>query len=422
MKILILGNGKTGKSLKGWFEKQNCTVKIFDDDQSISQVNFVEAVEFCPDRVVLSPSFKKSHPLVQKLRQTSVVLSQLDMFGSLPMVSITGTNGKTTVVSLCNYILTNCNKKCFAVGNFGLPISEVLEKPFDWLICETSSFMLEQSFTPFAPNVSVLTNFDQDHLDFHGSLGQYALAKSLNFINQREDQVAIFNGDDPYFDYFSKQCCSKKLVVSTKRNANCCLDGKVVCFDFNNIRQTAICHWFDNLEKHDQTNYLLSFAVCVLLGATLEECIKYAETFSKPNHRLKKVVTIDNVTFINDSKATNVHATLAALKSVGGKVFLIVGGSDKGEDFSRLFPHVKNVVVCAIGQTANKIANTGKKYQKEVICCQTLDQAVHLGWSVLNSFGGGTVLLSPASASFDMFDSYAQRGEKFEEICKNISK
>lgn len=420
MKILILGNGKTGQSLKKWFEKQDCEVKIFDDDQSISQLNFVQAVEFGADRVVLSPSFKKSHPLVQKLKSTTTVLSQLDMFGSLPMVSVTGTNGKTTVVTLCQYILSQTDKKTFAVGNCGLPITSVLEERFDWLICETSSFMLEQCFLPFAPNISVLTNFDQDHLDFHGSMGQYALAKCQNFLHQKT-QIAIFNGDDAYFDYFSKQCKCKKLVVSLKKNSNCCLDGKVVCFDFENVRQTAICHWFDLLGKHDQTNYLLAFSVCVLLGVPLEDCIKYAKGYTKPDHRIKKVATIDNVTFINDSKATNVHATQTALKSMSGKVFLIVGGSDKGEDFSRLFSHTKNVVFCAIGQTAQKIAEAGKKYQKEVIICQTLEQAVKLGWSVLNSFGGGTVLLSPACASFDMFNSYVQRGEEFEKICKNIS-
>lgn len=416
--IIVYGRGKTGLALANLAKKLGLPPVFYDDEKGFD----------CNEKfshgsvVVKSPGVKPfAKGIVEAQKAGAKIVGELDFCFPLcrgKCVSVTGTNGKTTVCEMIRHILSREGKSNFLLGNGGIPFAQhVLDvKEDDTVVLESSSFQLEGA-NKFSPYISVLTNVAPDHLDYHGTFKNYCKAKTNNFRLQREKDFSIFNADDNGALQMSFESPAYTLYYSTKNpNANCYYGNGEVCLNVRGKVVNYRCAF--NMTEYNLSNAMCAVLVCFLLGVGVEDSCRHLQTYSFLPHRNTVVERFDGVTFVDDSKATNVHATLSALKCYANTpVALIVGGFDKGENFDRLFdgvsPNVK--VVCAVGQTAEKIFNCGKKHFCNVKICKDYRQAVKLCYRAMLPTGG-TVLMSNACASFDSFENYACRGEYFCRI------
>ena len=418
--IIIYGAGATGLALKGLLKNNN--VVIYDDDPAKSQVKSVDL-----DRVellVTSPGIPPTSQLVaQCIKRGIKVVGELQLcywLCSNKIVSVTGTNGKTTVTQLVKHMLDACGQSSKLLGNGGVPLSQEVANlnPQDVVVLESSSFQLKDCLD-FAPTVSAVTNLAPDHLDYHKNYQDYINAKLNNFLHQNNTQFAIFNLDDKAVVDCSALAKSQKLFYSTTKPCNCYYnDGKVVV-DVG-VKQTIA---FENtFSNHNLSNVLCATLCVAALGVDVKTAVQSVKTFSLANHRMQFVGQVGNVCFVDDSKATNIHAVISALQSTAGDVYLILGGVDKGLDFSELvgscyFEKVR--FVACIGDTADKLAVIMSKYGVCCEKCHSLQQATQLCFRKAKA-NGGTVLLSPACSSFDMFSSYKHRGSVFKQAVKEL--
>lgn len=417
---IIYGCGKTGRGLKTMLDKLGEHYVFFDDEHGFSAVG-----DFSADSVVLvSPGvMPDAGGILAAKKVGSTVVGELDFcfgFCKSPCVSVTGTNGKTTTCRLIYHILQFAGRKSRLLGNGGIPFSsEVLDIGDDeTVVLESSSFQLENARI-FSPYISVLTNVAPDHLDHHKSFDSYISAKCNNFLRQSADAFSVFNADDKNALALSEVSRAQKLFYSThNRNANCYFADGAVHVDFQNETRVVPSEFLSKLLLHNLSDTLCAILVCRILGVPPEVSCKAVESYRNLPHRLQTVAEFNDVLFVDDSKATNVHATLGALASFENvPVGLILGGSDKGCSFDEIFSDIgTNVkIICAVGQTAEKIAETSQRYSVSVRLCESYRQAVEMCYSRLKNIGG-VVLMSNACASFDMFNGYAQRGEHFAKI------
>jgi len=330
------------------------------------------------------------------------VVSEIELaswYIDCPLICVTGTNGKSTVTMLIDYILKCAGKRTIGCGNLGMPLSEVVlnYKNLDYCVAEVSSFQLE-FINDFKPYISVWLNFSYDHLDHHASMDEYLKAKLRIFENQTPSDWAVV-----YYE-------ENKRVGNTKAK-------KIIYGDKSGVEFVVEDIFLKG--KHNHDNIQAAFAVAKICGIESEVIKNAVKTFKPLSHRMEYVDTIENITFIDDSKATNVHAVIPALNSLNAPVVLILGGRDKGDDFTRLKDVIKEKVktVVVIGEAKEKIINQLKKI---VHICEssTLENAVEDAMKF--SVPGGTVILSPGCSSFDMFKDYKERGERFKEAVKQI--
>lgn len=423
--IIIYGRGKTGQSLRKLLKTQGKKAVFYDDNEGFED----NTVKFSDkSTVLLSPGVKPSSAGIIAAKSVGArLVSELEYCFPLcrsKCVSVTGTNGKTTICEMIYHILQSCNKKCRLLGNGGIPFSsEVLQaRSNEVVILESSSFQLTDA-TTFAPYISVFSNLACDHLDYHGNYENYALAKLNNFIHQK-DGYAVFNLDDLSVRELSEACHCEKLFYSVASpNANCYFDGNKVIININGKQFNAQTQVLQTYAKHNLSNALAATLVAYALGVPLQSAVDSFVDYKLLPHRMEFVSDFNNVTFINDSKATNVHATVNALKNYAQPLALILGGSDKGEKFDEIFTALgSNVVgVVASGETANAILDCGVKHGISVAVFDDLAQATHYCYKLISQHGGGIVLMSNACASFDKFNGYGERGEYFravvEELC-----
>ncbi|MCM1042964.1 MAG: UDP-N-acetylmuramoyl-L-alanine--D-glutamate ligase [Corallococcus sp.] len=424
--IVIFGMGKTGNSLKRLLENKH-NLWLFDDNPNKSSLKFSDIPLEAIDEVIVSPGVNYRNPIVKEFKKKNIpVIGELQYCFencNSPCISVTGTNGKTTVTQLINYILNQNGIQGLLLGNGGKPFSEYLSciKPDNIVVLESSSFQLE-NFASFSPYISVFTNLHFDHLDYHETYNNYIEAKCNNFTHQTKEQFAIFNLDDANVTELSKRCIANKLFYSVDKECNCYLKKNTVCIDINGNMQYAESSYLDKLSLFNKSNVLCALLVCSLLGVNLSSALEAVSSFTYDKHRTEFAGKKENVIFVDDSKATNLHATLAAIDSIQGNLALILGGSDKGYSFDILFKNTDKIkFVAAIGETANNIFSAACKNNfNDIIICDNLHDAVCKCYESIRQ-DGGTVLLSPACASFDMFSGYAERGELFckiaEEIC-----
>ena len=244
----------------------------------------------------------------------------------------------------------------------------------------------------------------------------YVDAKLNNFLHQDASQIAIFNLDDKQVVNCAYRARSKKMFYSSNAPCDCYYDGKSI------VVGGVAYPYINNLANHNLSNVLCAVLCVYMLGLDVEKAVKSLQTFVFDNHRMQVVGCKQNVRFVDDSKATNVHAVDCALRSINGDVCLILGGVDKGLDFTQLFESAsfdKVRFVACIGQTAKQLQRHCQRYGINCALCQSLQSAVALCYQKA-LLGGGTVLLSPACSSFDMFESYQQRGDVFQQVVKDI--
>lgn len=419
--IVIYGRGKTGKSVANLLSLQGKRF-VFYDDTSQYDLNKV----FLPGSVVItSPGVSPcAKGLFFAKNLGCKIISELDFCWQLckaPIISVTGTNGKTTTCQMIYHIFDKVGKKSWLLGNGGVPFSQrVLDVTTDdVVVLESSSFQLD-SCKSFCPQVSLLTNVDCDHLNYHKTQRNYVYAKSKNSKLQGNGQYAVFNLDDVQSRQIADDCHCAKIFFSICKPCYCFFDKQTSTVFCNG--KSEVVPFFAKMPKHDVSNALGAICACTLFGISLNSCILALSSYVSLPHRLQIVDCFDNVTFVNDSKATNVHATVSALSNFKREnLALIVGGSDKNETFDKLFCNMKNNVkiVVAVGQTARRLYFCAQKYGVNVVVVDNLINAVKLCYKTMSSCGG-VVLMSNACASFDHYDSYQQRGNDFVNVVGEI--
>lgn len=346
------------------------------------------------DTIVVSPGIPDtSLPLVLARQYKIPVISEIELaWGLCPatVIAVTGSNGKSTVTTLIGKILEAGGKNVFVCGNIGNPFCGEVQKmqADDFVSLEVSSFQLEK-IRDFKPKISVILNFSRNHLDRHKDMQEYLKAKKRIFMNQDESDFLVLNYDDPVIKGLSKE--TKAMVVYFSQAPDL------------NPNQAAV------------------LAVGAILGINKELCFKVFREFKGLEHRLEHVTQIRNITFINDSKSTNVDSTIWALKNIPQPLFLIAGGRHKGVDYSVALDLIREKVkgVILIGEAKEKIKDALRGFTP-VYEFATLEEAVSLAFSKAKS--GDCVLLSPMCSSFDMFTDYEDRGRAFKKAVFALNK
>ncbi len=435
MRILIVGLGRSGIASARFFAKE--TRYLYDDDATCYQKK--EVVQLCEEgcrvvpgrslerlipivhKVILSPSVAKTHPVVCLARRYGIpVHSELEegLNGYADVIAVTGTNGKTTVCTLLQQILSKAfSKSVPLVGNVGIPASTLCGRGKDGpVVCEVSSFQAEQS-TGFRPHVAVLLNLAPDHLNWHRSEESYYRAKMRLFFYQTPQDYAVWNADDARLAAMNRPAADLFWFSTQNPCRGCYVEGEDILFQ-NLEEKQRICSVrdFGPQPKHRLENILACITVAKLYDVPNECIVEGIKQFSFLPHRTQQCGKTGRFEFIDDSKATNVHATLGALSSFSAPLCCILGGADKGEDFRPLLAELKRRGFFAVfqGQTRLTLKAAAEEigfmdYSEARDLSQAFDLAVQ-------SIPCGTILLSPACASFDAFLDFAQRGDCFQQM------
>jgi UDP-N-acetylmuramoylalanine--D-glutamate ligase len=378
------------------------------------------------DLIVVSPGVPvDAPPLVQARSMGETVIGEIELASQFlpgPMVAITGSNGKTTTTTLTGEILTASGFPALVGGNIGTPAISLAEraKPGTVIVLEISSFQLE-TIQSFRPKVAVVLNVTPDHLDRHGTFERYAAAKTRIFENQHSEDCAVLNADDPTCAAMAKRLQSQVFWFSRQREIErgaWVRDGNIVFRDASGQREILQVSEIPLKGAHNLENVLAAVCAAVLMDCTPEKIREAVRDFKAVEHRLEFVASIEGVDYFNDSKATNVDATIKALESFPANIHLILGGKDKGSDYTVLNALLRQRVkrVYTIGAAAAKIESQIKG--ADVVHAETLENAIRNAKAAAQP--GDVVLLAPACASFDQFKSYEHRGKTFKDIVRSL--
>lgn len=384
------------------------------------------------DLIVVSPGVPvDAPPLVQARSLGETVIGEIELAAQFlhgPIVAITGSNGKTTTTTLVGEIMTAAGFPALVGGNIGTPAISLAERatPETVIVLEVSSFQLETIQT-FRPKVAVVLNVTPDHLDRHRTLEVYVNAKARIFENQQGSDFAVLNADDPTCVAMAARTRAKVFWFSRQKEVEqgaWVRDGKIVFRDLRGQRDVLEVSEIPLKGAHNLENVLAAVCAGALMGCPAEKIQQAVHNFKAVEHRLEFVATVRGVDYYNDSKATNVDATIKALESFPANIHLILGGKDKGSDYTVLNDLLRKRVkrVYTIGAAAAKIESqivSAKNGGPELVHAETLENAIRKASAVAQS--GDIVLLAPACASFDQFKSYEHRGKVFKEIVRGLA-
>lgn len=376
------------------------------------------------DVLVLSPGVPINHELVVFAKKWGKrIVGELE-FGFLQFspltVAVTGTNGKTTTVNMIGNILSATNKNYKLVGNVGVPVSSVIkEQKDDVLVTEVSSFQLE-SVKSFCPHVGCFLNFAPDHLERHYNEDNYFFLKKRLFSNMTESEYAVLNYDDEKVRGIASELKCKVIWVSIKDKVEGVYrqDGKVFFGEEYILSENQV----NVFGEHNVFNMLFAVAVCKILGVSNQFIEKGLKEFRLMKHRLELIKESDGIKFFNDSKATNTASTITALENMKNPTVLILGGSEKGESYDLLFEKIKQSLVKHVVITGASRFNMFDSANKVGLNAVTLTDKFETAVMIADMLAdpGDNVLLSPATASFDCFKSYEERGEFFRKIVESL--
>ena len=436
--MLVIGAGRSGRAAARLLREQGARVDLWDDapEERLGGLRaemepLGVAVRLGTDRprpggydlAVVSPGVPPRHPLWQALaRQGVPVIGEMELgFRHLgcPVIAVTGTNGKTTVAEMIGRALQAQGLRVFLGGNLGRPLTEAGGGAWDLAVVEASSFQLATTET-FRPRVAVLLNLGADHLDWHPDPGDYARAKGRIFENQTPDDAAVVNADDPAARALARRARAPVLGFSTRRaqGAGAWAEGDDVVLCLPGRDGVRVPRGELRIPgEHNLANALAAWLAAALAGADPLRGWEAVRGFPGLPHRLEGFLEWRGIRFVDDSKATNVHAALEAIRAVGGPVVWLAGGTSKGQDLSPLAAGARGRVRRAVlvGQAAPDLALAlSPAVPAEV--APSWPEAVRTAVDAARP--GDTVLLAPACASFDQFSGYAERGETFQRLCR----
>jgi UDP-N-acetylmuramoylalanine--D-glutamate ligase len=380
------------------------------------------------DLMIVSPGVPAEAEVIRKAKANKIkMISEVELasqFCKGQIIAITGTNGKTTTTSLCGHVFKTCGQTAYVAGNIGRAFSEIAAnvKENDFVVLEVSSFQLDL-IEKFKPDVAVILNITPDHLNrYENSIEKYALSKQRIYENQDQNDYLVVNGDDETILKYLKGYRSKSFLFSLKEEQQngCCLKENKIISKKNNA-ENFVCRTDDIslLGEHNLANAMAVIIIAKIFNLDNNKIKEALKSFQGVEHRLEFVKEIDGIIFINDSKATNVDSVWYALRSFSQPVFLILGGQDKGNDYEKIKQLVIDRVqkIYAIGSSAEKIFNFFHSFVKVEIKESLEDVAAA---AISEARKGDIVLLSPACASFDMFDNYEHRGRVFKNAVNNL--
>jgi UDP-N-acetylmuramoylalanine--D-glutamate ligase len=452
-RALVVGLGRSGVASAFFLQEHGAKVTVSDSKSetqlhheiaalldrgvSIETGRHGERTFRDQDLIVVSPGVPYDHPQIQQARALGIpVIGEVELafrFLQGRVIAITGSNGKTTTTTLVGEILAKSGKKTLVGGNIGTPVISLVSQsmPESLVVLEISSFQLETT-EQFRPWIAAILNITPDHLDRHHTFQAYVDAKARIFENQRPrgagenqqaDDFAVLNADDPTCAALESKVKSSLCWFSRKRAADCGahLAGEQIVFRQDDREQKVLGRQDIQLKgAHNLENVLAAVTISMLAGCAPEQIRKAVSAFRAVEHRLELVATVNGVAFYNDSKATNVDATVKALESFPGKIHIILGGKDKGSDYTVLNPLLRERTIGAylIGAAAEKI---GSQIQgsTSLVRSGTLERAVRQAFE--SAGPGDIVLLAPACASFDQFENYEHRGRVFKELVHSLS-
>ncbi len=382
------------------------------------------------DYIFRSPGIKPFLPQIENaVRNGSILTSEIEQVVNLApckIIGITGSAGKTTTTTLVSEFLKKYKHNVYVGGNIGTPLFDKLDKitKDDLIVLELSSFQLMTMRK--SPNYALITNIYEDHLDYHRDFEEYVSAKENIFIHQKKDDLFVINKDDKYYDRFLGKVKGKVLEFSENDNITSGAffkNGKIYLKDKNNI---AFVVDVNDLKIIGNKNYLnICSAICLVKDfVDIEDIKDILIHFRGVEHRLEFVDIIDNVSYYNDSISTTPGKAIAALTSFNKKIILIAGGSDKNLDYTPLGKYIVKAskYLILLGDTSKKIKEAVLKVDKnfKIKEVSNLKEAIYYSKEIAKE--GDIVVMSPASASFDMYKNYKQRGKEFKEIVLNLNR
>lgn len=443
-KFVILGGGESGVGAAILARKQGYEVFLSDAGllkdgykNELRQHNIAfeegkhsEEKILAADEIMKSPGIPEKNELVKKIRAKEIaVISEIELAyrfkGESKVIGITGSNGKSTTTSLIYHICKTGGIDCALVGNIGYSFAkQVAEDPKPLYVAEISSFQLDDIKT-FRPDVAVLLNITEDHLDrYEYKFDNYIKSKFNIIKNQTQEDTLIYCADDPVItQYMKENPLHSNLLPFSMYNElpkGAYIKDRDMILAIDGDKLETSVYDFALKGKHNQYNSMAASLAGTVIGIRKEKIRVAVENFEGLEHRMQHVLTVRGVDFINDSKATNVNSTWYALESMTQPVILILGGVDKGNDYSALLDLVKEKVkaIVCLGTDNRKIHEAFGKHVEVMVNTGSAAEAVQSGFHLANK--GDVVLLSPACASFDLFKNYEDRGRQFIEAVREL--
>ncbi|MGH2649267.1 MAG: UDP-N-acetylmuramoyl-L-alanine--D-glutamate ligase [Ginsengibacter sp.] len=443
-KMVILGAGESGvgtallaqqKGYDVFVSDASLISPVFKNELLIRRIDFEEGVHtkdkiFTADLVMKSPGIPEKNELVKELRRKEVeIISEIEFAyrfkGDSKVIAITGSNGKTTTTAMVYHICKEAGLNCAMVGNIGYSFArQVAKEPKKVYVAEISSFQLDD-IKIFRPDIAILTNITEDHLDRYEYKFENYIKSKFNIIkNQTKDDVFIYNADDEittkYLNNFLNS--TNPLPISMRKSLpqGAYIANAEMHIKWQKEEMNMSVEDFAVKGKHNQYNTMAAGLSAVVMDIRKEKIRDAVQTFESLEHRMETVATIKGVEFINDSKATNTNSTWFALESMTKPTILILGGVDKGNDYSFLKDVVKEKVkaIVCMGIDNRKIHEAFGNDVSLMVNTDNAKDAVQAAFHFANK--GDVVLLSPACASFDLFKNYEDRGKQFKEAVKDL--
>ncbi|MFC5269603.1 UDP-N-acetylmuramoyl-L-alanine--D-glutamate ligase [Adhaeribacter terreus] len=444
MKIAVLGSGESGVGAALLAKAKGYDVFVSDMGQikpeyreqlehagiSFEEGTHTESLILDATEIVKSPGIPEKAPLIKAAHAKGIpVISEIEFaarYSKAKFVCITGTNGKTTTTLLTYHLLKSAGLNVGLAGNIGISLAkQVTEDAFDYYVLELSSFQLDNMYR-FRAHIAVLLNITPDHLDrYEYKMENYAASKLRVTQNQLEGDYFIYNQEDPLIAQFFRAAvfAGQTIPFSLEKHphSKVWFEGKNVVMGFAPQNPTVSTEKSPLIGKHNQYNSLAAISVAKLLGLSENQIETALATFKNAEHRLQKIGEKDGVLYINDSKATNVEAVWFALEGIKQPIVWIAGGVDKGNDYETLKPFAKDrikALIC-LGADNEKLKISFGGIIPEIKETQRVEEAVEMAKTLAGS--GDVVLLSPACASFDLFNNYEHRGHRFMEAVREIA-
>ncbi len=436
IKVAVMGLGVSGRAAVRY--SLHCGAEVFVSDSRPEQRFLTEDIDFITktkvsweagghsreflgkaDLLLVSPGVDLELPLLKSLKEDGVRIAGEFAVAAgqiaVPVVAVSGTNGKTTVTTLIGEIIKGAGKRVFVGGNIGTPLYEYLLNPgdYDIVVAEVSSFQLESAGN-FSPNVGLLLNITPDHLDRHRSMERYVQAKMQLFMHQRPGNVVVVNGDDLLCRQLPPGL--QPVVRTFGKNAGCTatIGDNLITVILGDEKEEYRLDGMGRLNDITLMNYAAAILAVRSQGCTHSETLAGLRAFRSLPHRIEFVAEVNGVSYYNDSKATNTGAVIGALAQFSNNVILIAGGRDKGDDYRLLresvIAKVKKMMV--LGEAAG-LLHEALDDVVDIRTVESMEDAVQI--AAQQAVPGDVVLLSPACSSFDMFTSYGHRGNEFKK-------
>ena len=440
--IIILGAGESGIGCALLAQSRGYNVFVSDSNKiqesTRSQliknnIEFEEsshniAITMKPDFVVKSPGIPDSSQVIKSYKNDNInVISEIEfasMHTDSEIIAITGSNGKTTTTLLTHQILSDQGLNVSIGGNIGTSFSSLLiSDDYNYLVLEVSSFQLD-GIVEFKPHIAVITNLSPDHLDRYKNYEDYIKSKFRIVMNQDANDYLIYDGDDKKINsYINQNKIKSKLIpfsIERKIEEGAYYKNQSINISINKKKLVMPTENFSIKGKHNIKNAMAAATVAHLLKIRKQTIRKSLEHFQSVEHRLENVLTINKVNYINDSKATNVNATYYALDTMEAPTIWIVGGIDKGNIYEDLFPlvHKKVKAIICLGKNNFKLVENFENIVEYIVETRSMEEAVSTAYKIAKP--GYNVLLSPACASFDLFDDYKDRGRQFKAFVRKL--